>query len=343
MKRENRRWKDMLLGAVVTLLISCMIVPTLAFSGTRNETLNFNNIKVTLDGNTLALRDGTGATVEPFIIDGTTYLPIRAIAQALGLNVTWNSQTHTVALTTGSGTASGTNTGSNTGTGSYIGEARAKEIALNHAGVSASNATFLRVQMDRDNGRMEYEVEFWSGSTEYDYDIDALTGEIRSYDQDIEGYNIPAQNQTGTDIGQTKAESIALNDAGVSKSDTVFLRTWRDWDDGRVIYEVEFYAGNTEYDYEIDAYTGAILSRDYDAEYYTPAQNQSGSYIGTERAKEIARQAAGITGGVFTECKLDVDDGWVVYDVELRDGWMEYSYEIDAYTGTILSRDVDWD
>ena len=38
-----------------------------------------------------------------------------------------------------------------------------------------------------------------------------------------------------------------------------------------------------------------------------------------------------------------MDDGWVVYDVELRDGWMEYSYEIDAYTGTILSRDVDWD
>ena len=45
--------------------------------------------------------------------------------------------------------------------------------------------------MDWDDGRMEYEVEFWSGTTEYDYDIDALTGEIRSYDRDIEGYNIP--------------------------------------------------------------------------------------------------------------------------------------------------------
>ena len=61
MKRDNRRWKDMLLGAVVTLLISCMIVPALAYSGTRNETLNFNNIKVTLDGTTLSLRDSTGA------------------------------------------------------------------------------------------------------------------------------------------------------------------------------------------------------------------------------------------------------------------------------------------
>ena len=339
MKRENRRWKDMLLGAVVTLLISCMIVPTLAFSGTRNETLSYNNITVTLDGSTLALRDGTGATVEPFIIDGTTYLPIRAIAQALGLDVTWNSKTQTVALTTGSGTAGG-NTGAST-TGSYIGEARAKEIALNHAGISASSATFLRVQMDRDNGRMEYEVEFWSGSTEYDYDIDALTGEIRSYDRDIEGYNIPTQTQTGTDIGQTKAESIALSDAGVSKSDTVFLQTWRDWDDGRVIYEVEFYAGNREYDYEIDAYTGAIISKDYDAEYYTPSQ--SGSYIGEARAKEIALSQAGVSASnaSFVKCKLDIDDGRAVYEIEFRSGWVEYEAEIDAYTGAIVDWDVD--
>ena len=345
MKRENRRWKDMLLGAAVTLLISCMVVPALAYSGTRNETLSFSNIKVTLDGSTLALRDGTGATVEPFIIDGTTYLPVRAVAEALGLNVTWNSQTKTVALTTGSGTSTGTNTntGSNTGTntGSYIGESRAKEIALNHAGISASDATFLRVQKDWDNGRMEYEVEFWSGTTEYDYDIDALTGEIRSYDRDIEGYNIPTQTQSGTDIGQAKAESIALSDAGVSKSDTVFLQTWRDWDDGRVIYEVEFFAGSREYDYEIDAYTGAILSKDYDAEYYTPAQ--SGSYIGEARAKEIALSRAGVSAdnASFVKCKLDIDDGRAVYEIEFRSGWVEYEAEIDAHTGAIVDWDID--
>ena len=63
MKRENRRWKDLLLGAVVTLLISCMVVPALAYSGTRNETLNYSNIKVTLNGSTLALRDSSGTVV----------------------------------------------------------------------------------------------------------------------------------------------------------------------------------------------------------------------------------------------------------------------------------------
>ena len=338
MKRGNRRWKDILLGAVGMALVSCMVVPVLAYSGTRNETLTYNDIKVELDGTRLTLRDGDGTVVEPFIIDGTTYLPVRAIAEALGLNVTWNGQTETVSLTTGSGTATGDNTGS-TSTGDYIGEEKAKTIALDHAGVSASNATFIRVQLGRDDGRMEYEVEFWSGNTEYDYDIDALTGEIRSYDRDVEGYTIPTQS--GTDIGEAKAKSIALNHAGIKEADTAFLQVQRDYDDGRLVYDVEFYAGSKEYDYEIDAYTGEIRSYDYDAERYTPTQ--SDNYIGEARAQEIVRQRAGISGGTFRQFKLDFDDGRAIYEGELRNGWTEYDFEVDALTGNILDWDVDWD
>ena len=121
----------------------------------------------------------------------------------------------------------------------------------------------------------------------------------------------------------------------------MFLQTWRDWDDGRVIYEVEFFAGNREYDYEIDAYSGAIISKDYDAEYYTPSQ--SGSYIGEARAKEIALNQAGVSASSasFIKCKLDIDDGRAVYDIEFRSGWIEYEAEIDAYTGAILDWDID--
>ena len=339
MKRINRRWKDILLGAVGMALVSCMVVPALAYTGTRNEALTYRDIKVELEGTRLTLRDGDGTVVEPFIIDGTTYLPVRAVAEALGLDVTWNGQTGVVALTTGSGTA----TGGSTSTGDYIGEEKAKTIALNHAGVSASNATFIRVQLGRDDGRMEYEVEFWSGNTEYDYDIDALTGDIRSYDRDVEGYTIPTQS--GTEIGESKAKSIALNHAGVSESNAVFLQVQRDYDDGRLVYDVEFYAGNREYDYEIDAYSGSILSYDYDAERYTPSQSQSGDYIGEARAKEIALSQSGVSANdaTFIKCKLDFDDGRAVYDVEFRKGWTEYSFEIDAVSGAVLERDVDRD
>ena len=53
--------------------------------------------------------------------------------------------------------------------------------------------------MDRDDGRWVYEVEFYYGSKEYDYDIDALTGDIRSRDYDVENFTIPTSS--GSDIG----------------------------------------------------------------------------------------------------------------------------------------------
>ena len=330
MKKANRRWKDILLGAVLTAVLSCLVIPSVAYSGNKTASLYYDDIKVVMDGTTLTLRDSDGNIVEPFIINGTTYLPIRAIAEALNMDVGWNGATSTVTLTT---------SGSQTDAPSqYIGEAKAKEIALDHAGLKESQVTFLPVRLDYDNGRMEYEVEFWSGSTEYDYDIDALTGSIRSFDRDVEGYNIPSL--TGTDIGAEKAKEIALNHAGVKESEAVFLHKERDYDDGRLTYDVEFYSGNIEYDYEIDAATGSILGYDYDAERYTPTQN-SGSYIGEARAKEIVRSRAGITGGTFREFKLDFDDGRAIYEGELRNGWTEYEFEIDAVTGTLLEWSVD--
>ena len=58
----------------------------------------YNNIKITLNGNEIVPKDANGTMVEPFIIDGTTYLPVRALATALNLNVDWDGQTKTVVL-----------------------------------------------------------------------------------------------------------------------------------------------------------------------------------------------------------------------------------------------------
>ena len=66
-----------------------------------------------------------------------------------------------------------------------ITEAQARQIALNDAGVSEDQATFVRCQVDYDDGVMEYEVEFYAGNSEFDYDIDANTGRIIDYDVDI--------------------------------------------------------------------------------------------------------------------------------------------------------------
>lgn len=335
-----RNWKTALAGAAaLTLLVGTMTIPTLASSGWKTATLEYQDLKVTLDGKQLDLRGGDGNPVEPFIIDGTTYLPVAAISRALGMEVTWDNNTKTVVITSGSGSSTSVVTPSD---GSYIGEAKAKEIALNHAGLTSGQVTFYKALMDWENGRAVYEVEFYSGNKEYDYEIDASTGTIVSFDYDIEGYAPSTNTSTSQgDIGSEKAKEIALNHAGVSASQAVFVYAQPDYENGRKVYEVEFYSGSTEYDYEIDAATGSIVSYDYDAERYAPQQT-TGDYIGETKAKSIVEAKAGATG-TYREFRLERDDGRMVYEGELRVGRTDYEFKIDAVSGTVLEWDVDWD
>ena len=164
-------------------------------------------------------------------------------------------------------TETGTTTGSQTTTTKKITKVKAKSIALKHAGVSASKATFVKAKLDYEDGRRVYEIEFYSGNTEYDYEILASNGKIISYDKDIENYKIPRKNtSSSTYIGKAKAKSIALKDAGVSASSATFTKTKLDYEDGIRVYEIEFYTNSAEYEYEINAKTGKI--RDMDVEHF---------------------------------------------------------------------------
>lgn len=138
---------------------------------------------------------------------------------------------------------------------------RAKEIALTHAELEEANVTFVTAKLDTDDGRQVYEIEFYSGNIEYDYDIDASTGDILSYDYDVGNYS--ASNSThsgGTNayIGEEKAKSIALAKvSGATESD---IRLNLDYEDGRALYEGSIVFDNMEYEFEIDATTGTIVN-----------------------------------------------------------------------------------
>ena len=326
----KRNWKKAVLGGTaLALLVGTMGISSLALEGYHTRSVHYNNYQVSLNGQPVDMRDGNGNSIEPFIMNGTTYLPVAVLSRALGVDVRWDAAGQTLILTS---------KGQQPVEGQYIGEAKAKEIALNHAGLSAAQVTFYRTVLEYDNGRAEYEVEFWKGNTEYDYEIDAVSGTILSYDYDIEGY-LPSGGQSSGDIGAEKAKTIALNHAGVSASDAVFVRAHLDYENGRRVYDVEFYSGSTEYDYEIDAATGDVLSYDYDAEYYAP-QTSTGDYITEARVKQIVEERAGVSG-TFYGLRLERDDGRMVYEGEMRNGWTEYEFTVDAVTGTILEWDVD--
>ena len=159
--KNQKRWKDMLAGALIVTAVAALAVPALAATGSRNVRVDYSDIKLVINGETVTPRDGDGNVVEPFTIDGTTYLPVRAVANALGMDVSWNGSTHTVTLTGGV----------NDSYGDYIGKARAKEIALDHAGLTYSDVSFVRVELDWEDGRPQYEVEFYSGSKEGGQDL----------------------------------------------------------------------------------------------------------------------------------------------------------------------------
>ena len=230
-----------------------------------------------------------------------------------------------------------------------IGTEKAKSIALEAAGVTASQVQNLRVERDYDDGRLEYEIEFYVGSTEYDYVISGVDGTILEQDVEQEGGSHttqPTQPSASSDIGAEKAKSIALSHAGFTASQVQRLKVEKDYDDGRLEYEVEFYAGTTEYDYTISGTDGTILKQDKEEHGGSQTtQPSAGSDIGAEKAKSIALSDAGFTASQVQDLQVekDNDDGRLEYQVEFRVNGTEYEYTISAADGTILEKDIDKD
>ena len=244
---------------LTALTLAGLMVVTTASVGAasvyKNITARQNTaMTVKVDGTALTMKDDDGDSLYPLTYDGNTYLPAEQLASAVGYNAT--SDDDGVSLTK-KAAATSTRTSS-----TDIGAEKAKTIALNHAGVSASNAVFLHAKLDYDDGRRTYEVEFYSGSKEYDYEIDAATGEILSYDFDAERYTpSTSSGSSGTYISEAQAKQIVEQRAGTTG-------TYREFklerDDGRTVYEGELRSGQTEYDFTIDATTGAILEWEVD-------------------------------------------------------------------------------
>jgi len=92
--------KERIKGLIAGIFIGIMIAATtvIASSGIIKKDLHYNNIKITMNGEEIKPTDANGNYVEPFIIDGTTYLPVRGVANALDLEVNWDASTNTVKL-----------------------------------------------------------------------------------------------------------------------------------------------------------------------------------------------------------------------------------------------------
>ncbi len=235
----------------------------------------------------------------------------------------------------------------------YISQDEAMSLACAHAGVSAEDAQKLNVEFDSEDGIMVYEIEFKIGTTEYEYEIDASTGEILKYEMENKASTSATEGTTAGGnsdyIGETAAKEAALSHAGVSESETYFINCFIEYDDGQPeCYGVKFAAGSTVYKYEIDLYSGTVLACYTDPYHHSnssgsTSDSSSASYIGESAALNVALEHAGVAESGLTglEVELDEDGNRMVYEIEFKVGHREYEYEIDASTGDILSFEID--
>lgn len=156
--------------------------------------------------------------------------------------------------------------------------------------------------------------------------------------------DLQKEEQTQTDksntaeITEPQAKEIAFQDAGIKETDVKGIRVEKDFDDGRHQYDVDFYAGNTEYDYEIDIYTGDILSRDYDIEndFEYGQKVQSTDYITKEEAIKIVLDRVKGATEKQVIIELDEEDGRLIYEGEVHYNDREYEFEMNASNGDML-------
>ena len=255
-------------------------------------------------------------------------------------------------------------------TQSYISMTQAQTAALDAANIDAASADISSSTLDEVAGVSCYKVEFTAGGRAYDYSINAETGEVLEMsvrdeaapadapqtDAPVSGTatapasgttTTPAQTAPSTNtntatgaVDEAKAQEIALAHAGVKAADATITKSKLDYDDGRQVYEIEWYANGAKYDYEIAVATGEIVNSGYEAK--TVVGTGSSATVSEATAKQTAlARVSGATEKDIYEWKLDYDDGRTEYEGKIIYGGTEYEFTIDATTGAVLEWEAE--
>ena len=250
----------------------------------------------------------------------------------------------------------------------YISMEQAQETALDAAKIDTADADISSATLSEVAGVTCYKVEFTSGDHAYSYSINAENGEVlemssreqstsaASTGEDtqtvapsavpsVDTSTAPAQTMPDTNastnaIDEAKAQEIALAHAGVSAADATITKSKLDYDDGRQVYEIEWYANGAKYDYEIAVATGEIISSDYEAKNIVGSGSSATVSEATAKQTALARVSGAMEKDIY-EWKLDYDDGRPEYEGKIIYDGSEYEFTIDATAGTITEWDAE--
>ena len=202
----------------------------------------------------------------------------------------------------------------------FISLEEAKKIALKDAGLdeATQKIVFTREELNRNQGKPCYLLEFYTGTNQYHYQIDAKTGSII---------------YAGKFITLADAKKIALDDAGCKDKVSFTEETLVSGGIKTPYYRLVFADAKTQWTYRIDAVLGNVLEKQQKEIVTT-------DFISLEEAKEIALKDAGLNEStqkiVFTREELNRNSGKPCYILEFYTAKKQYSYKVDAKDGSIM-------
>lgn len=262
------------------VMTAAMAIPAMAAIDYETARLR-PDFTIVIDGKEKNFKRSDGSAAFALVYEGSTYLPLRAIGEAIGRNVNWDEDTKTITLEGERETKDSSNKAV---------EGKAKDVSV-QVRKDFTIVIDSKEQTFRTSAGKEIYPLLYDGSTylplraigqimdknvEWDNDTKTVTLTSEGFtvtdadtfgdkkDTVTDADTFKDKGKTKDEITAEKAKEIALKHAGLSKA--AWVKAEKDRDDGRIKYEIEFRDGRMEYEYEIDAETGKILKaeKDYD-------------------------------------------------------------------------------
>lgn len=234
-----------------------------------------------------------------------------------------------------------------------IGEDAAIAAALAKAEleIAKEELTFIDIELDADDGKVRYEIDFIYNEFKYEMTVDAVSGEVYGYE--VEAPRGQESSLPENRLSKEDVLKIALEHAKLAESDVSGIHIKLDEDDGRFEYEVEFVCGYDEYDYDIDAENGKIINFDREGEHCSAPEvstPDASELIGKDAALAAAIKHAGVDSAKVYDVDVEYDGhhgenhhGNYVYEVEFKCGNTEYDYDINAFNGEVIRYESEID
>ena len=220
----------------------------------------------------------------------------------------------------------------------------AQNIAYEYANIEKKDITNIKIKKEIFDD--EYEIEFITKKYKYEFEIDSRTGRIINFEKDLinkESLKNDNKENNTINFSEKEAKKIALNHANLNENDVTFTKIKIDRENGKTVYEIDFFDDNNEYEIYIDISTKKISK--YSKKPLKLNTTTDTYYINKDKVKQLVLDHAKLNEDniIWHKVELDIDYNIKTYEIEFFYNNLQYEYEVDAINGSVLKYEIDRD